>query len=73
MEDQRQDERLTREVRLVRREPVRTLRDEFAMAALAGMLADPAVQVGRSTQNDPLAKAAYQIADAMLKAREAGE
>lgn len=50
------------------REPIKTLRDEFAMAALSGMLADPGVQVGGS--NDKItAKLCYDLADAMLQAR----
>jgi hypothetical protein len=42
-----------------------TLRDQFAMAALTGMLSDP--------HGDPyqiVPKKAYQIADAMLEARK---
>ena len=43
----------------------KSLRDEMAMAALAGLLACPEVQIHAST-----AKAAYQMADWMLAARE---
>lgn len=51
----------------IKRHPGMTLRDVFAGQALAGMMAD---------KNPPwafeaAAKAAYAIADAMLKAREA--
>ena len=45
-----------------------TLRDYFAAKALIGIMADPA-----DTQpytNDELANWCYQVADAMLKARE---
>ena len=45
-----------------------TLRDYFAAKALIGIMADPA-----DTQpytNDELAHWCYQVADAMLKARE---
>lgn len=46
-----------------------SLRDYFAAKALTGMLADPQVHVGgeRSAQ---LAGSCYELADAMLKARE---
>lgn len=43
----------------------KTLRDEFAMAALQGMLAD--TQVRQSWQD--FAKDSYELADAMLAAR----
>ena len=42
-----------------------TLRDYFAAAALQGNLIEPTVT------NDQVAKYAYSLADAMLKAREA--
>ena len=42
-----------------------TLRDYFAAAALQGNLIEPTVS------NDQVAKYAYSLADAMLKAREA--
>ena len=44
------------------------LRDEFAMAALAGMLARTTYHI----EDDPrdLSEEAYQYADAMLRARE---
>jgi hypothetical protein len=42
-----------------------TLRDQFAMAALNGMLADPQVQAHQST-----AGLAYQMADWMMESRE---
>ena len=41
-----------------------TLRDYFAAAALQGNLIEPTVS------NDQVAKYAYSLADAMLKARE---
>jgi hypothetical protein len=41
-----------------------TLRDYFAAAALQGNLIEPTVS------NDEVAKYAYSLADAMLKARE---
>lgn len=41
-----------------------TLRDEFAMAALSGLLADPNV-IAKG-----IAKTSYEIADDMLKARK---
>jgi hypothetical protein len=42
-----------------------TLRDYFAAAALQGNLIEP------TANNDEVAKWAYSLADAMLKAREA--
>jgi hypothetical protein len=45
-------------------EPQATLRDQFAMAALTGLLADPAV---RGTQIDT--QKAFMIADWMMEAR----
>jgi hypothetical protein len=42
------------------------LRDEFAMAALAGL----ASYVTKGATFDDIAKDAYAIADAMIKARE---
>ena len=44
-----------------------TLRDEFAKAALTGMMADP--NEGRPC--DEIATSAYKLADAMMKARGA--
>lgn len=44
----------------------KTLRDEFAMAALSGMLSKP---IGRTFTS--AAVAAYRYADAMLEARNA--
>ena len=50
------------------------LRDEFAMVALVGLTADPSsgyqYQSSR-TYEDGVATRAYEIADAMMKAREA--
>lgn len=47
------------------------LRDKFAMAALTGMLADPegTVYSDNDTRN-LIAKRAYALADAMLRARQ---
>ena len=45
-----------------------SLRDYFAAAALQGMIASCTQQ---NWQEEYAAKAAYQLADAMLKAREA--
>lgn len=45
------------------------LRDYFAAKAMQGMMADG--QVLRLAPDDQLASAAYEMADAMLKAREA--
>jgi hypothetical protein len=57
-------------------ETIKTLRDEFAMAALNGMLSYSHVneQSGNATENgtpNEIARAAYAYADAMLDAREA--
>lgn len=48
-------------------EQTKTLRDEFAMAALAGMLNSKALAHLRHAEQ---AKTAYQYADAMLAARK---
>jgi hypothetical protein len=45
-----------------------TLRDYFAAKAMQGIMSDP-IEVQPYT-NDELAQWAYQVADAMLKARE---
>lgn len=49
---------------------VETLRDEFAKAALRGLLSSPHL-AGQHAHESPsqAAKLAYQYADAMLKAR----
>lgn len=49
----------------------RKLRDEFAMAALTGLLADPNPfdTVGGETVEQAYAEAAYSYADAMLAER----
>lgn len=53
-------------------EDIRRIRDEFAMAALTGMLARPnSSPMGRSKTPENYSAAAYEIADAMLRAREA--
>jgi len=46
----------------------KTLRDEFAIAALAGQAWFP--ESGVKLDRETVAKYAYQTADAMLKARE---
>ena len=46
-----------------------TLRDYFAAKAMQGMFASG--NLPQSVQDDELAFAAYEMADAMLKAREA--
>jgi hypothetical protein len=53
----------------IKTEPVKTLRDEFAMAALTGLLAMGA-DGGWSAEPGAYAKRAYAYADAMLAARE---
>jgi hypothetical protein len=52
-------------------EPPKTLRDEFAMAALQGMLANSNTSFA---DNSPtrIAAASYDLADAMLEARKGG-
>jgi hypothetical protein len=53
--------------------PIKTLRDEFAMAALTGVMASPhtiaAKELGLDKLSDGFAQIAYEVADAMLKAR----
>lgn len=61
-------------------QPSRTLRDEFAMAALTGLIAnsencekgmEPTISYLARTQNGAwLAQSAYAIADAMMEARK---
>jgi hypothetical protein len=46
-------------------EPRLTLRDQFAMAAMTGLLSDPS-----SSGPDGAAMVAYKYADAMLEARK---
>jgi hypothetical protein len=46
-----------------------TLRDYFAAKVVQGMLASG--NLPKSVQDEELAVAGYQVADAMLKAREA--
>jgi hypothetical protein len=46
----------------------RTLRDEFAMAALTGICASPLSNAGVGTEK--IAQAAYEVADEMLIERE---
>lgn len=47
------------------REPYATLRDQLAMSALSGLLADPSSSGPKGS-----AQAAYEYADAMLEARK---
>lgn len=49
-----------------------TLRDAFAMSAMAAMVASPEYCAGGWPQND-IAKQSYEMADAMLRARSIGE
>jgi hypothetical protein len=53
----------------------RRLRDEFAMAALQGLISGPNVEKGDCKTFDEIAqsvaKASYRFADAMMKQREA--
>lgn len=59
-------------------QPIKTLRDEFAMAALTGILSDrdTALRIGKIGMDNLVCPAkltatgAYAIADAMLKERE---
>jgi hypothetical protein len=53
-----------RKITFMPSQDVKTLRDEFAMAALQGMLADPNVKL------EGTAKLAYKVADEMLEARK---
>lgn len=46
-----------------------TVRDQFAMAALQGMLANRLYEPPRRLKADGFAEDAYTFADAMLKAR----
>ena len=46
-----------------------TLRDQFAMAAVTGFLASG--KLGKVYTQEVLAGASYQIADALMEAREA--
>lgn len=48
-------------------EPIKTLRDEFAMSALSGLLARTDYE---KFDPDEWANQAYKIADAMLEARK---
>lgn len=45
-----------------------TMRDEFAIAALTGLIANPDVDLAKPLEK--FAAAAYQLADCMLKARK---
>lgn len=53
-------------------EPIKTLRDEFAMAALKATIASPHRKPLTPSDDKPLANNCYAIADAMLAAREEG-
>ncbi len=55
-------------------EPVETLRDRFAMAALTGILSQRMTQMNNlgyvlPSEKEPICTAAYHFADAMLKVR----
>ena len=50
--------------------PPKTLRDEFAMAAISGLLSNPTIGF---ESFDAAAKAAGKMADAMLAERKKGE
>lgn len=63
--EQKTDEQRQLEAQAMQRLQLERLRDEFAMAALQGMLAD--TQVRQSWQD--FAKDSYELADAMLAAR----
>lgn len=48
-----------------------TLRDQFAMSALQGLLANPqCTPMGMSFEPDALSHLAYRLADTMLEARK---
>jgi hypothetical protein len=49
--------------------PIATLRDQFAMAALTGILATNPKGVVNDHIEEILARTVYQLADAMLKVR----
>ena len=49
-------------------EPVKTLRDEFAMAALCGFLSNTDTDL--SKPNTVFARVSYQFADAMMESRK---
>ena len=49
-----------------------SLRDDFAMAALTGMMANDTMLTQRLPEAEDLALHAYRIADAMLIARDEG-
>jgi hypothetical protein len=51
-------------------EKLERLRDEFAMAALAGIISGLDAKSEGSQAIKPIAEAAYDFADAMLAARE---
>ena len=52
--------------------PRTTLRDQFAMAALTGLLANPEHE-GEGLGARFFAECAYEVAEEMMKAREGGE
>lgn len=52
-------------------ESLPTLRDQFAMSALQGLLANQqCTPMGMSFEPDVLSRRAYRLADAMLEARK---
>lgn len=48
-----------------------TLRDYFAASSVTGLLANPAADPVEQVHFDNIARDAYRMADAMLRAREA--
>ena len=48
-----------------------TLRDQFAIAALAGILADSSLHAEIKEMSGVIARSSYQLADAMMEARNA--
>lgn len=48
----------------------RTLRDEFAMKAMAAIITSPVVNKRSLTSGYQIATGAYEIADAMMEARK---
>jgi hypothetical protein len=65
------DESMTYGLELGKSLNEKTLRDEFAMAALTGLIASPKAKLPQEIEC--LAPLAYSLADAMLKERNKGE
>ena len=55
---------------LIQCEKCEDLRDQFAMAALTGILASGADRYSQISPSCPLSMRCYEIADAMLEARK---